>query len=53
MTNTKPKDCFNCPVVRNEKDKIVCGVYKELKADKHSVYELKVMNKNCIIDWEK
>lgn len=49
----KPKSCLDCPAVQVTNKEIICGCYKVLKADKKDYKKQSLMNKNCIIDWDK
>ena len=49
----KPVSCSKCPVVKVDKDTIVCGCMKELKAIKTDYYEQDLMYGKCPIGWDK
>lgn len=49
----KPKTCEECPVGETKKDKIVCGVARDKKADKLNYKEKRDMWLNCPLTWDK
>ena len=49
----KPRACEQCPVIKNEKGTLVCGVMRELKAKTNDPLEKLIMWRNCPLDWDK
>lgn len=49
----KPRTCEQCPVIKNEKGTLVCGVMRELKAKAHDTQEKLQMWIKCPLDWDK
>lgn len=49
----KPNSCLECPVVKIEKNKIICGCYRSLTADIKDKNDQYYMWKKCHIDWDK
>lgn len=52
----KPKTCLDCPVIsvdKKDKGKVVCGVMRELSANKQIPEEMKRMWNACPIGWDK
>lgn len=49
----KPRTCEQCPVIKKEKETLICGVMRELKANTHDPQEKFQMWKKCPIDWDK
>lgn len=48
----KPNSCLECPAVKVENGKVICGCYRKLTADLKDKDDQYFMWRKCHIEWD-